>query len=95
MAAAKGEWTLLSNHGHVLLCIARNPDARLKDIADRVGITERAAHQIVSDLEETGYITREKVGRRNHYMVHPDRPMRHPMQRMHQVGELLKVLGHE
>jgi len=88
----RSEWTLLSNHGHVLLCIARNPDSRLKDIAELVGITERATHQIVNDLEEAGFITRERIGRRNQYKVHPNRPMRHPVEKHHQVGELLRVL---
>ena len=62
-------WTFLTNHGHVLLAIADDPETRLRDIAARVGITERAAQLIVSDLEAGGYLTKEKVGRRNHYTV--------------------------
>lgn len=90
--AAPG-WTLLSNHGHVLVCIARDPDILLADIAERVGIRERAAHRIVTDLIEAGYLTRTKIGRRNHYAVSTDRPMRHPLEHDHAVGELLDTLA--
>ena len=85
-------WTLLSNHGHVLVCIARDPDVLLADIATRVGIRERAAHRIVSDLIAAGYVTRTKRGRRNHYAIRPDRPMRHPLESEHAVGDLLRAL---
>ena len=83
---------MLTNHGHVLLCIARDPDILLAEIAARVGIRERAAHRIVSDLVDAGYITRTKLGRRNHYTVRADRPMRHPLEQMHNIGELLSTL---
>jgi len=86
-------WTFLTNHAHVLNCIAEDPDTRLRDIAERVGITERGAQSIVSDLETEGYLTRIRVGRRNRYEVHPDLPLRHPIERDHQVGELLGLLG--
>lgn len=86
-------WTFLTNHAHVLNCIAEDPDSRLRDIAARVGITERAAQAIVSDLEAGGYLTRTRVGRRNTYEVHPDLPFRHVIERDHQVGELLDLLG--
>lgn len=84
-------WTLLSNHGHVLLAIARDPHARLRDVAARVGITERAAHTIVADLESAGYLTRHRVGRRNEYTVNPHVPFRHPAESDHLVGELLNL----
>jgi predicted transcriptional regulator len=87
-----GHWTLLTNHGHVLVCIARQPDALLSDIAASVGIRERAVHRIVNDLVEAGYVERTKHGRRNHYTVHTDRPMRHPLEHMHCIGELLTTL---
>lgn len=97
MAAAdevrEPSWTFLTNHAHVMNCIAADPDSRLRDIAELVGITERGAQSIVSDLEAGGYLTRTKVGRRNRYEVHPDLPLRHPIERDHQVGELLGLLG--
>lgn len=71
-------WTFLTNHARVLVKIAQNPQSRLRDLAVSIGITERAAQNIVNDLEEAGYITRTRVGRRNHYSVDPDRPLRHP-----------------
>jgi DNA-binding MarR family transcriptional regulator len=86
-------WTLLSNHGHVLICVARDPDMLLADIATRVGIRERAAHRIITDLVDAGYLTRTKAGRRNHYSVTTDRPMRHPLERDHAIGELLDALA--
>jgi len=86
-------WTFLTNHAHVLICIAEDPDTRLRDIAARVGITERGAQGIVADLESGGYLTRTRVGRRNRYEVHPDLPFRHAIERDHQVGELLNLLG--
>jgi len=86
-------WTFLTNHAHVLNCIAEDTESRLRDIAARVGITERAAQAIVSDLEAGGYLTRTRVGRRNTYEVHPELPFRHAIERDHQVGELLDLLG--
>jgi len=83
----------MTNHAHVLECIARDPNARLRDIAERVGITERTAAQIVSDLEEAGYLTKTREGRRNIYEVHGDLPLRHPRHRHHTVGELIRFLG--
>lgn len=84
-------WTLLTSHGRVLLVIAQNPDFRLRDIADAAGITERSTQTIVTDLEEAGYIEREKVGRRNSYRLHPEMPFRHPAESGHTVGELLSL----
>src|SRR5690242_3886277 len=85
-------WRFVTNHAHVLACIAANPDARLRDVAAEVGITERAAAQIVSQLEEAGYLTRTRVGRRNTYEVHGDLPLRHPEHRHHTAGELIRFL---
>lgn len=86
-------WTFLTNHAHVLLCVARDPEVRIRTMAQRVGITERAAQRIISELVEAGYLTRHRLGRRNFYEVHPDRPLRHPLERDHQIGEILRVLA--
>jgi predicted transcriptional regulator len=85
------DWKFLTNYGLALLCIAEDPGVRLRDIADRVGITERAAHRIVSALVESGYIARERVGRRNTYEVREDLPIR-ALKRDIQLGELLTVI---
>jgi DNA-binding MarR family transcriptional regulator len=90
-----GAWTLLTGHGHVLVEIARNPDARLRDIAAVAGITERAVQAIISDLEATGYVTRERAGRRNRYTVHAESLFRHPAQEGHRVGPVLDILAAE
>lgn len=94
-SAPEPSWTFLTNHAHVLLTIAAEPEIRIRDIASEVGITERAAHRIVADLEEAGYLKVTKVGRRNEYVVLKDLPLRHPAERHHHIGELLKVLAHE
>jgi DNA-binding MarR family transcriptional regulator len=88
-------WTFVTNHTQVLLCIARDPDIRLRDIADRVGITERAAQRIVADLVAAGYVERQRQGRRNRYSVNPEMRMRHSAQDGHDIGELLDLLGGE
>lgn len=85
-------WTFLTNHAHVLLCIAQDPDIRLRDVAEKVGITERAAQRIAADLESEGYINTEKIGRRNRYVVHSELPLRHPLEENRSVGLLLKLL---
>jgi DNA-binding MarR family transcriptional regulator len=85
-------WRFLSNHTQVLLSIQRDPNARLRDIAQQVGITERAAQRIVADLIESGYVESERVGRRNRYTVNTDIAMRHPAQDGHEIGELLNLL---
>lgn len=85
-------WTFLTNHAHVFLCLSRDPHIRLRDVAEKVGITERAAQRIVADLEEEGYITSERVGRRNHYVVHPEAPLRHPIEEQRAVGSLMRLL---
>jgi Mn-dependent DtxR family transcriptional regulator len=85
-------WRFVTNHAHVLETIASDPTARLRDIALTVGITERTAAQIVNDLEEAGYVTKIREGRRNHYEVHEELPLRHPQHRHHTVGELIRFL---
>ena len=90
---AAPSWTFLTNHSHTLLCIAEDPDIRLRDVATKVGITERAAQRIVAELEDAGYLSHERVGRRNHYQVHADLPLRHPLEDHLAVGALLKVLS--
>lgn len=92
LAFAVAEWTFLTNHALVLLCVAREPDVRLRTVAECAGITERAAHRIMTELVDTGYLTKHRLGRRNFYEVHPELPMRHPLEEEHQVGELLRVL---
>ena len=87
------DWAFLTNHALALLCVAGEPGMRIRDIAECVGITERAAHRIVSELEETGYLSRQRLGRRNFYEVHPDAPLRHPLEREHDVGELLRLFS--
>ena len=87
-----GGWDFLTNHAHVLVCVADDPGIRLRDIAAAVGITERAAHRIVSELVAEGYVLRAKQGRRNHYTVVAELPMRHPLVQEREVGELLEVL---
>lgn len=89
--SAKG-WTFLTNHGHVLVCLAVDPDARLRDIAERVGITERAVQQIVAELEQEGYVAKERVGRRNHYAVVREGRFRHPLEEGLTVGAFLDVV---
>ena len=85
-------WTFLSNHAQVMLCIADDPDVRLRDIGERVGITERAVHRIVGDLTEGGYLQRERVGRRNRYSIAADQPLPDPLAGHRKVGELLRLL---
>ena len=84
---------LLTNHGHVLVCVAREPGMRLREIADCVGITERAAHRIVCELESAGYVTRHRDGRRNYYELHPDAPLRHDLEREASVGQLVAAVA--
>ena len=85
-------WTFVTSHTQVLLCIAQDPEARMRDVADRVGITERAAQRIVADLVESGYVERTRVGRRNRYMINPTVEMRHQLQRGLEIGSLLELL---
>lgn len=94
-AAPEPSWTFLTNHAHALLAISAESQIRIRDIAAQVGITERAAHRIVSDLEVAGYLKVSKIGRRNEYSVVRNLPLRHPAERHHRIGELLKVLAHD
>ena len=87
------DWTLLTNHGHVLALLSRDADARLRDVAVAVGITERAAQRILAELVEAGYVQRTREGRRNHYELALDRPLRHPVGRDGSVGDLLGAIG--
>lgn len=86
------DWTFLTNHSHVFLSVARDPGIRHRDLAEQVGITERAAQRIVADLVQGGYLTVIREGRRNRYQTHPELPMRHPVEHGHQIGEILTVL---
>ncbi len=85
-------WTFLSNHGHVLVCIASDPGIRGRDIAVRVGITERSAQAIIHDLVVAGYVRKTRVGRRNHYDINPELPLRHPVEQPHSIGDLLGLM---
>jgi transposase len=86
-------WTFLTNHGQLLLCIAKEPGLSLREIGDRVGITERAAHRIVAELEKSGYLTRRRNGRRNRYTIAPHLPIPDSIARERQIGDLLDVLA--
>jgi DNA-binding IclR family transcriptional regulator len=86
-------WTFLTNHAQVLLCLSETPDIRLRDVAERVGITERATQRIVADLIEAGYVRAERVGRRNRYAVDRQHAMRHSAQLGHEIGALLAALS--
>jgi predicted transcriptional regulator len=86
------DWTFLTNHAHVLVCVARDPGVRLRDVATDVGITERAAQRIVADLVDAGYLEREREGRRNRYRLHTEMPLRHPLEHENAIGEILQVL---
>jgi Mn-dependent DtxR family transcriptional regulator len=85
-------WRFVTNHAHVLECIHADPSARLRDIAEDVGITERTAALIVNDLEQAGYLTKTRDGRRNRYEVHGKLPLRHPRHRHRTVGDLIRFL---
>ena len=84
-------WTFLTNHSHVLICLARQPDLTLREVANAVGITERAVQRIVADLESGEYLERERDGRRNHYTVNIDRPLRHPVEANRHIKDILAL----
>ncbi len=86
------EWKFLTNYGLTLVCIAADPGVRMRDIAERVGITERAAHRIVGGLVDAGYIAKERTGRRNSYEIRADLPLHHPLERDMQLGHLLDAV---
>ena len=89
------DWALMTNHGHALLCVARAPGMRVREIADCIGVTERAAHRIVSDLCRSGYISRHRNGRRNRYELHPDAQLQNARVAGHTVADLLGGLAPE
>lgn len=84
-------WTFLSNHSHVIICLARDPEIRMRDIAAAVGITERAVIRILTELEESGYINKERVGRRNRYSIVADKHLRHPLEEHHSIRGILAL----
>ena len=86
------KWTFLTNHAHVLTVLDTNPDLVLREVALRVGITERAVQRIVVELEESGFLERRKVGRQNHYKVLRDQPLRHPIEAHRSIGDLLSMI---
>ena len=85
-------WTFLTNHAQVLLCLAESPDIRLRDVAEHVGITERATQRILAELIEAGYVTSTRIGRRNQYTVDREHAMRHTAQVGYEIGALLEAL---
>jgi DNA-binding MarR family transcriptional regulator len=85
------EWSFLTNHAQVLICIAHDPGIRLREIGDRVGITERAAHRVVDELATAGYVTRERHGRRSHYTIQSHLPLPDPLARGRKVSDLLYI----
>ena len=87
----KPSWTFLSNHSHVIICLERDPEMRVREIADIVGITERAVIRIISELEEAGYIKKERLGRRNRYAVVANTPLRHPLEAHHSIQGILAL----
>jgi DNA-binding MarR family transcriptional regulator len=86
-------WSFLTNHARVLICIANDPGLRLREIAATVGLTERAVHRIVSEIDAAGYISRAREGRRNRYAIRPELPLPDPLARGQSVGDLLAILG--
>lgn len=94
-APEQGAWTFLSNHTHVLVCLAADGDQVLRDVAQKVGITERQVQRIVAELEQAGVLTRERDGRRNRYRIDPDVPLRHPLEAHTRIGELLALVLHK
>jgi hypothetical protein len=91
--SASERWKFLTNHGHVFLYVAPDPGIRLKDIAQKTGITGRSAQRIVADLIAGGHLSQDKIGRQNHDSVHPDLPLRHTLRQDSEVGTLLGILG--
>lgn len=87
-----GGWTFLTNHAHVLLCLAQDPEIRLSEVAVEVGLTERGVQRIVKELASSGYITRQRIGRRNRYLVHQSRPLRRSIAKHREVGDLLELI---
>lgn len=92
-AISERHWTFLSNHGHVLVQLSRDPNLRIRDIADAVGITERSAQAILVDLETAGYLTVTRIGRRNQYQINPNSKFRHPAEDEMPISALLKIFS--
>jgi predicted ArsR family transcriptional regulator len=90
--AGERRWAFITSHGVVLLEVAREPNATIRQIAERAGLTERQAHRVLADLAEEGYIVRERVGRRNRYNVNASRPLRHPSVAARRIGDLLELI---
>lgn len=90
--SSPGGWTFLTNHAHVLLCLAGNPEARMRDVAVRVGVTERAVQRIVAELEEAGYLSHVREGRANVYTVHESLHLRHPVEHHCTIAELIGMV---
>lgn len=88
----KGGWTFLTNHSHVIILLANRPDMVIREVAAQIGITERAVQRIIVDLEEDGFLIREKVGRQNHYRVVRNLPLRHPIEEHRNIGDLLDLI---
>ena len=86
-------WTFLTNHAHVLLCLAKDPSMIMRDIAIEVGITERAVQRIIADLDEAGYIERDRDGRCNTYRVHENSPLRHPLEGHRRIADLIEIVS--
>ena len=92
---AARSWTFLTNHAHVLIAISRNPELRQRDISDLVGITEGAVQRILQELEDDGYVARERIGRRNRYTVLAGQPLRHPLEAGHTIEEIIDTVNRE
>lgn len=90
----KGEWTFLTNHGRVLVYISKNPRSTTEEISRETELSLRGVQKIIAELEIAGYLARHKEGRRNYYLIHPELPMRHQLEKGHSVGEILRVMGY-
>ena len=87
------KWTFLTNHGHVLIILSRNPGIRISELAEEIGISERQISNILKDLYDSGYVTKQRQGRRNSYQISPNAPLRHQSNQDHTVKELIEILG--
>ena len=92
VAPAETTWTFLTNHMHVLLCLSGKPQPPLRKVAELVGITERSVQRIVADLEQAGYLTRRREGRRNRYVIRKGVPLRHPIETHKRIGEIIDLI---
>ena len=88
----KNRWTFLTNHAHVLILLSQEPSLVLREVASRIGITERAVQRIIADLEQDGFIEREKIGRKNQYHILTKRPLRHPIEAHRTIGDLIAMI---